>query len=180
MFTTATKNFGIWRSTHPIQARHAGKPTFGILVALGICAFVGWLVFFLALKIRGDFFLLETADLSLARLSAKKTEGLFDNRRAAVGMGLKKLESGKIQMLFDSGETFLFPDQNSDVLAFLQERTNNMELLSMLTLTRDPAMARVQLWPDSRLTFDELNGVVETFSRFGFDDFDVAFEVERE
>ena len=54
-----------------------------------------------------------------------------------------------------------------------------MELLSMLTLTENPATARVQLWPEASLSFQELNGVVDTFSHYGFDDFDIAFEVER-
>lgn len=184
MFTQATRHFGVWKAGHGSRARYAGQPTFGVILALSMCAFVGWLAFFLCLKIRGEMFLLETARLNLARVEGgalgRGDSGILgDARPSAFSLGLHKTAEGAVRVIFDSGETFSFPAEKARMLAYLAGRMDIIELTGMISLSADDALRRVQIWPDARLSSAELSDVLSSLTMFGFDDFDIALHVER-
>lgn len=178
MFTQATRAFGIWKPEHPSHGRHTGSPTFALVVALGMCAFVCWLVFFLALKIRGEFFVLENNGLSLA--TARRGDPLlFEGRQAALRFGVRKPRAGEgLEILFESGELFRFPAESERVRALLDARVKEMELTGLLTLIASPAISRLQIWPEGDLPRAEMARLMRFLTAAGFDDFDLALEVE--
>lgn len=178
MFTRATKDFGIWRENHNSRRRFSGRPTSGFVMALALSALVAWLAFILVWKVRGDFFLLESAQLPLPRTAA--SDVLFSSRPCAVSVAIiaSKNPGEGVSLLFDSGKMFAFPSQEKELLRYLDERVDTIEYMSMLTMSSSPSVSRVQIWPDRKLGRKDLNAVIRVFAEKGFDDFDIAMQVE--
>lgn len=177
MYTHATRHFGIWRDTHASRSRYGGPPAAGLIMGLATCAFVGWLIFFLSLKIRTDYFLLENSGLRLAKVKATDPV-YFKQRPAAVSLGVVKLGPNRFRFLFDSGEVLEFPAQRDKLSGVLRKKTQDIVTLALLTKSHETALGRVQIWPDVSVGFDELRFIMNALSEFGFDDFDFAFEAE--
>ena len=177
MFTPATRAFGIWKDDHPSHRRHTGSPTLPLVTALGICAFLCWLVFFLTLRIRGEFFVLENDGLRLAKIDARDAH-LSAGRQAAVRFGVRKRSAGGLALLFDSGRVLEFPRQETAIRALVDARAEEMERTGLLTLVANPAIARAQIWPEADVPPAELGALVRFLTDLGYDDFDIAMEVE--
>jgi len=184
VFTQATRDFGIWKADHPSHGRHSGSPTLPLLVALGMCAFVCWLSFFLALKIRSEFFVLENSGLALARTSRMETS-VFEGRQAALRFGVRRAnakeraEAGEgVVLLFESGELLRYPQQENKITVLAQRRVSDMHKTGLLTLIANPAISRLQIWPEATLAPSDVASLLRFFTSLGFDDFDFALEVE--
>ena len=178
MFTRSTRDFGIWKGDHPSHRRHTGSPTSAVVTALGICAFVCWLVFFLSLKIRGEFFVLENEGLKLAKVDAHAVP-LKEERPAALRFGVRKhaTPGEGLTLLFESGRVFRFPREEAELKALIEERTGEMERTGLLTLVANPALSRAQIWPEAGIPPSDMRALMGFLTSLGFDDFDVAMEV---
>lgn len=179
MFTVATRHFGVWRENHVSRRRYAGSPTYGLAFALGVGAFVAWLVLFLVLKIRTEFFLVESAPFPLVELQGSESSLSPAQPVSLVAALLPGENPGTVHLVFGEGQHFLFPEERETLLKFLSERQKRIEYLSMLTLSLSPAVSRVQLWPARGVGGAELEKVVALFSRFGFDAVDVAVRLRK-
>lgn len=177
MFTQATREFGVWKSTHPSHGRHTGSPTTALVVAFGMCAFVCWLVFFLALKIRGQFFVLENNGLRLMQVS-RNSGALFEGRQAALRFGVRDAGHDGVELLFESGEILRHPEQEGEIRSLALRRVREMELTGMLTLVASPAIGRLQIWPEQGISPAKMSGLLRFLASLGFEDFDIAMEVE--
>ena len=177
MFTKATQNFGNWRSDH----RSAGEPNpmanMSLLVALGACAFVCWIVFFVSLKIRSEFFVIENQKIELHKI-ASFGQAFSKERPAALKLGVVPSGSEELMLFFESGEVFKFPAEQQKIANHIQKRINEMMLTGLLTLIASPAISRVQLWPDVKTSDSDLQSLTNYLVNLGFDDFDIAFEME--
>lgn len=178
MFTRSTRDFGIWKSDHPSHSRHTGSPTSSVVTALGVCAFVCWLVFFLALKIRGEFFVLENEGLRLAKVE-EHDPNLRAERPAALRFGVRKARvAGEgLTLLLESGRVFEFPQEEGALKKAIEQRTGEMERTGLLTLVANPAISRAQIWPEDGIPAHEMRALLGFLTSVGFDDFDIAMEV---
>ena len=175
MYTKATKKMGIWRHSHNSASSFRPVPTQGLVLALGAMAFFTWLVFFLVLKIRGDFFLIESSPVELLKAPSKGGY-FFESRRAALAVAILPAPQGKLRFLFDTGESFVMPGKDMELTRFVAKRADAIELMAMLTMVPRNAAARVHIWPDRRLHFADLDKAIKILSRLGFDDFDIAVD----
>lgn len=177
MFTQGTKQFGIWRTGHPSVARHAGRPTQAILLAYGFCAFLTWMIFILTLKIRGDFFLIESMNLPLHQVAEK---GAMKQESIPVGMVLAirpTQDPASMKIVFDSGESFLWPSGSAQVEQFLRKRIGDIELIALLRRKVTPGMGVVDLWVDSRIPMSQVQPFAGSLVRLGFDTLRYAVDV---
>ncbi len=180
MFTRATKDFGIWRENHNSRRRFAGHPTSNFVMALAVAALVSWLAFLLVWKIRGDFYLIESAQVNLPAYSGDSF-GLQKER--PVSLSVAVISAGKTEseiiLLFDSGRVFRFLSQRAELEKYIDDRGDFIEYVSMLTMTSTPSVSRAQIWPDKNLDGTVLNEIIQMLSEKGFDDFDIAMQAGR-
>ena len=85
-------------------------------------------------------------------------------------------KKNEIELMFDTGKVFLLPSQAAPFLDYLEDRRQNIMLVSMLTRIEDPSISRVKIWTDNNFLFKNLNYIIKIFSQFGYDDFDIAVE----
>ncbi|NBW80994.1 hypothetical protein EBR21_04490 [bacterium] len=169
MFTQGTKQFGIWRTGHPSVARHTGRPTQAILLAYGFCAFLTWLIFILTLKIRGDFFLVESMEFPLHKVTA---ESFSPQPATPVGLTLavrRANETGSMRIVFDSGEAFLWPAQSAMVEQFLRNRVDDIELSALLRKRVSPGIGTADLWVDAQVPMSLVQPFARILVDLGFD-----------
>jgi hypothetical protein len=179
MFTQGTKHFGTWRVGHPSLNRHTGRPTQAILLAYGFCAFLTWLIFILTLKIRGEFFLIEGLNLPLHDSPVQFTKPL-PVRPVGLSLAVRAVrESGKARVVFDTGESFLLPDEKPLVVVFLEKRAEQMELSAMLRKKISPGMSSAVLWVDKNVPLESVQPLAKSLVNVGFDTLNYAVTGQR-
>jgi|1048.fasta_scaffold105386_2 hypothetical protein len=168
MFTQGTKQFGIWRTGHPSVARHAGRPTQAILLAYGFCAFLTWLIFILTLKIRGDFFLIESMEIPLHKVT---TQSFSAQPAVPVGLTLavRRAEEDSMKIVFDSGESFDWPSETVMVEKFLRNRVQDIELSALLRRRVNPGMGIADVWVDAQVPMSRVQPLARILVELGFD-----------
>ena len=177
MYTRGSQNFGIWRDSHASKRSVTGVPTAGLITALSISAFVAWLIYFLAIKIRTDYYILENSGLNLPKINVNE-KFLSKARPMTAAVGIYKLGDKKFRFIFDSGESFEFPYESAAILKMMEKKANAVLTITMLTLTRSEHLGRVQLWLDQNVSFKDTQYIANFFTEIGFDDIDIAFEVK--
>ena len=176
MFTRATQSFGNWRDGHASLKFAPSLGNQSLLVAIGVCAFVCWLTFFISLKIYSEFFVLESQQLDLVK--SPISEGLLaEARPAALRLALSPMAGNQIQVIFETGEKFSFPEDKNRIEMRIRKRVDEMVMTGLLTLIANPAISRAQIWADQRASQDRINELLVSLTQIGFDDFDFAFEV---
>lgn len=169
MFTEGTRQFGIWKVGHPSVSRHTGRPTQAILLAYGFCAFLTWFIFILTLKVRGDFFLVESMHIPLHKVES----GVLAPAQAtpsSVTLAIRPVENNNsIYVIFDSGQTFAFPEQLDSIEDFLKERVEEIELTAFLKKKMTPGLGVVDLWVDQRVAMSSVQPLANLLVRLGFD-----------
>lgn len=179
MFTQGTKSFGVWRAGHPSLDRHSGRPTQAILLAYGFCAFLTWFIFILTLKIRGDFFLIESMNLPLHSVSDGE---LQPSRPRPVGLSVAVRDIGvanTFRVIFDTGESFVFPQDKNLVNNFLERRADQMELSAMLRKSASPRLSTAVLWVDRLVPLQQVQPLAKTLVQVGFDNLSYAVAAGR-
>lgn len=175
MYTRASRNFGIWRSTHSSQKLRSGSQSYLLVLGFGICAFVSWFVFFIVFKIRGEFYFFETSNLDIPVATQMASEHLyFKYRNPAAAVGIIEDEEGGISLIFDDARVFSYPAQRRDLEVYVRDRSKKLELITMLTKSPSRTIGRVQFWVERDVHFKIFHEIVNVFSQFGFDDFDLA------
>ena len=169
MFTEGTKQFGIWRAGHPSLNRYAGRPTQAILLAYGFCAFLTWLIFILTVKIRGDFFLIESMNIPLHSVVMNSVEPVAPFN-SALSLAVREAgEAGKSRLVFDTGESFLIPDEQESVKKFIEARVDQIELTALLKKELSPHLGRAVLWVDRRVPLESVRPLTRSLVNAGFD-----------
>jgi hypothetical protein len=176
MFTEGTRQFGTWKIGHPSVRRYTGRPTQALLLSYGLCAFVTWLIFILTLKVRGEFFLIESMNLPLHSVSSKVAQAKPVGE-ASLSLALQAIgKEGEFRVVFDTGDSFLIPTQRDRFANYLSRRTADMELSALIQKQVGLGFGTAILWVDRRLAFDAVAPVSEELVRVGFDT--LAYAVE--
>lgn len=176
MFTHATRHFGIWRENHVGRRRFAGNPTANFVVALGMACFVSWLIFFLILKIRVEFFLVESASFPLAE-APEGMAGLHKAVPVALVAAVLPGENGETHVVLGEGKHFVLPDEQLNLTDYLRTRQRRIELQTMVTKSFSPAVSRVQIWAARSLPASSLEMAAGVFVQAGFDGIELAARV---
>lgn len=175
MYTKASRHFGIWRNSHSSQKLRTGSQSYLLVLGFGICAFVSWFVFFIVFKIRGEFYFFETSNLDIPVATQMASDSLyFTYRNPAAAVGIVEDEAGGISLIFDDARVFSYPEQREDLEVYVRDRSKKLELISMLTKSPSRTIGRVQFWVERDVHFKIFHEIVNVFSQFGFDDFDLA------
>jgi hypothetical protein len=169
MFTEGTRQFGIWKVGHPSKSRHSGRPTQAILLAYGFCAFLTWFIFIFTLKIRSDFFLVESLSLPLHTVtSGYRAKSVTYPASLTLGVRPSGIE-GKQRIIFDSGHSFLFPDERTQLETAIRNRVSDIELTALLKKKLSAGLGTVDVWVDRRVSLKEVQPLAKTLVRSGFD-----------
>jgi hypothetical protein len=175
MYTRSSRHYGVWRSSHPSQKLRAGSQNYLLVLGFGICAFVSWLIFFTVFKIRGEFYFFETSNLDIPVATQMASDTIyFSYRNPAAAVGILEDESGGISLIFDDARVFSYPQQRVDLENYVRERSKKLELITMLTKSPSRTIGRVQFWVERDVHFSMFHDILNVFSQFGFDDFDLA------
>lgn len=169
MFTQGTRQFGVWKMGHPSVSRYAGRPTQALLLAYGVCAFLTWFLFILTLKIRGDFFLVESMNLPLERVDAPPQSGKTATR-GSLTIAIRPENDGRdVRAVIDSGESFFLPGDLPAMETFLRQRVNEIELVALLRREISPGIGTADLWVDRRVGATVLQPLTNLLVSLGFD-----------
>ncbi len=157
------------------RRRRAGSPTYGLIMSFGACAFVSWFIFFIVFKIRGEFYFFETSNLDIpVATQAAHPDLYFPYRAPAAAVGIIENDDGQISLVLDDAQVFLYPRDRLEIERYVRERSKKLELITMLTKSPSRTIGRVQFWVEREVNFKVFHEVVNLFSAFGFDDFDLA------
>ncbi|MEY2987491.1 MAG: hypothetical protein RJB13_1012 [Pseudomonadota bacterium] len=169
MFTQGTRQFGTWRAGHPSLNRHTGRPTQAILLAYGFCAFLTWFIFIITLKVRGEFFLIESLGFPLHSISAEGSPSQVPSPNSTSIAIRSDSASSQLRVILDTGETFLIPSQQVAFENHLESRANQIELTSMLSKRPVAGRSAVVLWVDKSVALSSVSPIAKTIVRTGFD-----------
>jgi hypothetical protein len=179
MFTEGSRQFGVWRGGHPSLNRHSGRPTQALLLAYGICAFLTWMIFILTLKIRGEFFLIESMHLPLHMVSGESAKPM-PARSVGLSIALRSTAvPGQSRVVFDTGESFLFPDEKAVLKSFLNQRVESMELSAMLRKKIMPGLGTAVIWVDKGVTLESVQPLARDLISVGFDTLNYAVDIQK-
>lgn len=169
MFTQGTRQFGTWRSGHPSLNRHTGRPTQAILLAYGLCAFLTWFIFIITLKVRGDFFLIESLSLPLHSISTVGSASQVPSPNST-SIAIRHDEAtAQMRIIVDTGETFLFPSQQKAFEKYLEKRAEQIELSALLSKRMIPGRSTAVFWVDDKLALSSVSAIANVAVRIGFD-----------
>lgn len=175
MYTAGTSKFGIWKHTHRSQRRLAARHSYSLVLALGTSAFISWLIFFLTFKIRGEFYFFETSNLDIPAAAIPGEHHVyFPYRQPAAAVGIIENSEGKVSLIFDDGRIFAYPTERNELERYVKERSRRLELITMITKSNSRTIGRVQFWVEREVSFAIFHEILDLFSHFGFDDFDLA------
>ncbi|BBH54489.1 hypothetical protein [Fluviispira sanaruensis] len=180
MFTRATKKFGVWKEEREsskifylVTSRH-------FFFSLAIAAFVSWIIFLITIKVRQEFYVMESTTRTFTKFKNLKKINpgfYFTERRSALSILLILDKESGFKIFFDTGKSFYLPKQANEFLMYLEERRQNIMLTSMLMRIEDRSISRVKIWSDNNVSFKDIRYIMKLFSQYGYDDFD--FVVER-
>lgn len=120
---------------------------------------------------------METSAQILASVP-RGTPYLLESRPYALAAMVKPIDDTSVEITFDNGRKFLFPDEQHDLRAFLTKKAAQLVESAVLLLSETPGSSRVQLWPDKDLSAESLDILIGEFTAVGFDDFDIAVTEE--
>lgn len=179
MFTHATQGFGVWRDHRRERQPDAKIQGSVVLAALGFIAFFVLLVFIVVVKMRQEFFLIQSSPFTLSQSNTPSNTYpgfLFPERSAAIQVFVQKQEDQGIRLHFDDGAQFTLPHDTQQVLSYVQTRQHRIVLTGLLMRTNQSENDRVQLWMGEGITLAEVKKVMALFARYGFHTFDCAVE----
>ncbi|MBM3382169.1 MAG: hypothetical protein FJY29_06995 [Betaproteobacteria bacterium] len=179
MFTEGSRQFGVWRGGHPSLNRHAGRPTQALLLAYGLCAFLTWMIFILTLKIRGEFFLIESMNLPLHAVSGESAKPM-PMRSVGLSLAIRSTAvQGQSRVVLDTGESFLIPEDKKALREFLNQRVESMELSAMIRKKIMPGLGTVVLWVDKGVTLESMQPLAKDLVSLGFDTLNYAVDIHK-
>jgi len=175
MFTTLSKNFGIWRENHTSQIGYPYKFLQLFTFSVFISSFILGLLVIVALKIKNDFFLIQSSRIELHAMP--NSSNLFSNRNSAITLALITSDKGT-QIIFDEGYSFIYPEHTDKIKKYLLTRKLNFEYTFLLAKTPIEFAKRAQIWPHREISFNTLQEILALLTLSGFDDFDIAVTKE--
>jgi hypothetical protein len=179
MFTRATKNFGVWKETRKSTQKNYRIMSKNFLFSLGVLSFTIWLCFVIMIKIKQEFFFIESSSKNFRKINniEKMTPGFFfPERKSALSIFLSIDKKNNLILFFDTGKGFSLPNQEKNFLEYLKIRNEHILTNYMLLRMEDPSISRIKIWADKSVSFKTLNYIVKIFSKYGYDDFDFAIE----
>ncbi len=169
MFTEGTRQFGTWRSGHPSLNRHTGRPTQAILLAYGFCAFLTWFIFIITLKVRGEFFLIESLSFPLHTIAADGSASQVPSPNSTSIAIRPDAATSQLRVILDTGETFLIPSQQTAFEKHLEQRASQIEFTTLLSKRPVAGRSTAVLWIDQSVALSSVAPIAKAFVRSGFD-----------
>jgi len=141
--------------------------------------YIIWLLILIIITyhMRSSFFLIESSPINLPFISTQENQSLYSSRPSSFKMAVF-LKKDQYELVMDSGEIFIFPDDILSLEQFIEKKRKNHEFLSFLTLHLWPGQSRVQIWPDSQVKAEDLKKIIVMLTSKGYDDFDIAVGVQ--
>ena len=176
MFTSATKNFGVWK-----EERRANKISYYLasiqfVVALSVVAFIVFLTFIVVVKIRQEFFLIESAPVFLFKAKNSDSSFFIPERPSALSAFIKKYKKNLLHVYFESGVSFIIPNESKKFVAYLEKRKRNIIYMAMVLRINGEQNSRVKIWTEKNISFEDIRLIMKIFSQYGFDSFDFGVE----
>jgi hypothetical protein len=138
-------------------------------MAYGFCAFLMWFIFILTLKIRGDFFLIESLNVPLHQVTS---EYVVKSLRSPSSLSLAVRPAGvdgKQRAVLDSGHSFLIPDELAEFESTLQKRVSDIELTALLKKRLIAGLGTADVWVDRSVSLTDVQPLAKSLVRSGFD-----------
>jgi hypothetical protein len=176
MFTSATKNFGVWKEERRNNKISYSLSSMQFVVALSIVSFVVFITLILVAKIRQEFFLVEASPATFFQSHIIDKTFLINERNAALSIFIKK-DNNNIHIYFDNGQSFILPFEVKEFSDYLEKRKNNIIFTSMLLRLNGEFNSRVKVWTAKNIKFNDIRFVINIFSKYGFDSFDFGVEI---
>lgn len=177
MFTEGTRQFGVWKIGHPSVKRHTGKPTQAILLAYGFCAFLTWFIFILTLKVRGEFFLIESMHLPLHRVNTDVLQ-LKEQSPSSLTIAVRaEKNDSAMRVIFDTGQSIRMPEQMPLLDKLLAERVKDIEMTALLKKKLTAGLGVADLWVDERIPLNSIQPLADLLVKSGFDTIRYAVDV---
>ena len=176
MFTPATEKFGVWKREKKENKMIYYFSSIHFLFSLSILAFIVFIMFIVTVKIRQEFFLIESAPISLFKDNNIESSFLVKERASAINIFIKKKKNNILHIYFDDGYSFLIPNESKSFIEYLEKRKKNIIYLSMILRVNDLRNSRVKVYPEKDISFADIRMVMKIFSIYGFDNFDIGVE----
>jgi hypothetical protein len=176
MFTAATKNFGVWKEWRKANIISHYLASIQFVVALSIVAFIIFLTFIVVVKIRQEFFLVESAPIHLFKNKAKNSQFFLTERPSALSIFIKKDKNNLLNVHFDSGRSFVIPQESKEFVAYLEQRKRSIIYMAMVLRMNSEQNSRLKIWSEEKITFEDIRLIMKIFSQYGFDSFDLGVE----
>lgn len=177
MFTLATKKFGVWKEERRVNKLSYYLNSIQFVVALSIMAFVMFLTFMVVVKIRQEFFFIESAPVFLFKDKSIDSSFLIPERASAINIFVKKNENKAMKIYFEDGYDYLIPNESKEFVEYLEKRRRNIIYMAMVMRLNSEQNSRVKIWTEKNISFEDVRFLMKIFSQYGFDSFD--FSVER-
>ena len=114
MFTSETEHFGVWKSQREKSNGTKIRLLAMFLYSLGISSVIIWLIVFSLMKMKRDFFLIESHPISYD--SVQGGESFFHKNRDATLSLLVFEKEGENHLVFSTGEHFLLEEKQDWLL----------------------------------------------------------------
>ncbi|MEN9808856.1 MAG: hypothetical protein RLZZ488_423 [Pseudomonadota bacterium] len=180
MFTEGTRQFGVWKIGHPSVKRHTGRPTHAILLAYGFCAFLTWFIFILTLKVRGEFFLIESMHLPLHRVNTDVLQVKGQSPSSLTLAVRAERNDSTLRVIFDSGHSVRLPEQLPLLDKLVADRVKDIELTALLKKKMTAGLGVADLWVDEKIPLNSIKPLADLLVKSGFDTIRYAVDVRAE
>jgi hypothetical protein len=135
-------------------------------------AFIVFLTFIIVVKIRQEFFLIESAPIDLFKNHNLNSTFFIPERSAALSVFVKRKDAENFQIYFEEGESFLWPKEEELFNKYLDKRRKSIVYMAMLMRINSEKNSRVKVLTEREVQFDDIQAIMKIFSQFGFDSFE--------
>lgn len=171
-----TKNFGVWKEDRKSNMISYYLASIQFVVALSVMAFIVFLTLIVVVKIRQEFFLIESAPVYLFKDKTVDPSFFIPERPAAMSIFIKKDAHNRINIFFENGPSFDLTTDSKKFLSYLEKRKENIIYMAMLMRINAEQNSRIKIWTQRSVTLQDVKFIMKIFSQFGFDSFDIGVE----
>ncbi|MBX9703964.1 MAG: hypothetical protein K2X39_07400 [Silvanigrellaceae bacterium] len=175
MFTKNSKNFGVWKQNRKSFIYSHILISKNIFISLSTITFISWLILFLTLAVKKDFFIIESFYFN-SNIAKENSNSINHWRESAISVLVYQKNNKDLFLLFDDGIFFNFNYKKNILLDnYLEQRRNKIEVIYMLMKINDPKISRVKIWLDKSFKYKNISKLIGILSEHGYDDFDIVF-----
>ncbi len=176
MFTRGTKNFGVWKEDRMMQKMSFRIASHQYLFSLSILAFIVFITLIVSVKIRQEFFFIESNPLPLLKNTDISRSFFMKERPAAMSVFVGIDKENNLNFTFDDGFYFAFGGEEEPLIKYLKYRRDNIVYLAMVLRLNSEQNSRVKIYPHAHLKLSDIRASIKIFAQYGFDSFDIGVE----